>query len=109
METRIQAAWKRLPLEPLFGEAELMTITVSHEVSLDWTSFFGNASSAIEAPEPGDPEFDAFTQINRAVFDEFAAYDRLRLQCETRIRCGRLRSTDHSGVGQVVRMQRTRS
>ena len=89
LSSRIDRSWHRLPIEALFGEARLQTISYPQVTTENWQAFFGAACAGVEAPEPADPEFSRFEQINREVFDTFAVDGQLRIEYETRVTFGR--------------------
>jgi len=85
LASRVEAAFRRLPAEALFGSARLGALVYPQQCRENWETFFGAACAGVEAPEPGDPEFARFEQINREVFDTFAADGWLTMEYETRV------------------------
>jgi SAM-dependent methyltransferase len=85
---RQEQAWHRTPLENLFGDNQLQTLSYGQSHMEDWTGFFGAARAGIEAPERTDPDFAQFEAINREVFDAFAVDGRIKIDYETRTSFG---------------------
>ena len=92
MTRRIDQAWRRLPMQALFGQAIIQTLSHRQAHTQDWTAFFGAACSGIEAPKPGDPDYAAFEAINREVFDAFAVEGQFQMDFETRVEFGQPRT-----------------
>jgi len=88
LSRRIDQAWHRMPVEALFGQAQLQSMTYCQAHKQDWTAFFGAACSGIEAPERDDPDFAAFESINREVFEAFAVEGVFEIEYETRVTVG---------------------
>jgi SAM-dependent methyltransferase len=88
LSTRKEKTWHRIPVQALFGDAQLRTLSYRQSHSEDWTAFFGAACAGIEAPDRNDEEFEAFEAINREVFEAFAVDDEIQIDYETRVTFG---------------------
>lgn len=88
LTTRIENAWRKASLTDLFGTAPTHTLRYPQTYRQDWPAFFGAARSGIEAPEPGDAEFEQFQAINRAVFEAFAVAGEIPMEYETQLTFG---------------------
>ena len=79
-----------MPMERLFGAAEIQQRRYHQSANEDWTAFFGAACSGIEAPTRADDDFAQFEALNREVFDAFASAGRIQIEYETRVSFGQL-------------------
>ena len=86
--SRVSKVWLGMPPQELFGKAQIHTRTYQQSRMDDWTIFFGTACTWLEAPEPGDPEFDLYETLNREVFDAFAVNGAVRIDYETHVAFG---------------------
>jgi SAM-dependent methyltransferase len=83
-----EEAWHQMPMQDLFGEGQIRTLTYCQAHIEDWTAFFGAACAGIEAPESSDADFAQFEAINREVFDAFAVNGKIRIDYETQVSFG---------------------
>jgi SAM-dependent methyltransferase len=86
--SRVSKVWLGMPPQELFGEGQIHTRTYQQSRSDDWPTFFGTACTWLEAPEPGDPEFDLYETLNREVFDAFAVNGAVQIDYETHVAFG---------------------
>ena len=86
--TRVSKVWIGMPREELFGEGQIHTRTYQQSRIDDWTTFFGTACTWLEAPEPGDPEFEQYESLNREVFEAFAVNGAVKIDYETQLAFG---------------------
>lgn len=90
LANRVDKSWHRMPVQCLFGDSPVYTLTYHQSHTEDWTAFFGAARAGNEAPEPNDPDWGQFEALNRQVFDAFAVDGRIQVDYETRVQYGRL-------------------
>jgi SAM-dependent methyltransferase len=90
MAGRIDHSWQKMSIQDLFGTRPVRVLNYPQVLAEDWTDYFNGACTGIEAPEPGDPEFEQFKAINRMVFEAFAVDGRIRMNYETRVHFGQL-------------------
>jgi SAM-dependent methyltransferase len=86
--SRVDRVWHEVPAKALFGKAQIRTRSYRQSRTDDWTAFFGAACGWLEAPEPGDREFELFEQINREVFEAFAVNGAVRVEYKTQVELG---------------------
>jgi SAM-dependent methyltransferase len=86
--SRIDNAWRRMPLEAVFGKGPIRATTYRQLHTQDWTALFGNACAGIEAPEHTQPDFGQFEALNREVFDAFAIDGKIQISYETGVSLG---------------------
>jgi SAM-dependent methyltransferase len=89
VSARIEKAWHKTPVEALFGDGRIHTLSYCQSHTEGWSAFFGAACAGIEAPEPTDREFAQFEILNRKVFDTFAVNGEIQIDYETRVSFGR--------------------
>jgi SAM-dependent methyltransferase len=90
MSKRIEKSWHNTPIQQLFGDGEIQTLSYPQTHSEGWTEFFGAACAGVEAPERDDPEFAQFEAINREVFEQFAVNDKIQIDYETQVNFGQI-------------------
>lgn len=88
MMNRVNKAWHGMPAQTLFGKGHIHTRSYRQSRTDDWTAFFGSECSGLEAPEPGDPEFEPLEALSREVFDAFAVNGVVQVEYETHIAFG---------------------
>jgi|SRR5579859_607882 len=88
LTSRIDKAWHSTPIEELFGDSPLETLSYRQTHRQDWTAFLGAACSGIESPEPGEPDFARFEAIQREVFGGFAVNGEFEMAYETKVTFG---------------------
>jgi predicted DCC family thiol-disulfide oxidoreductase YuxK len=88
LNSRIEKAWHQTPVEELFGDGQIHTLSYRQSQTEDWTAFFGAACAGIEAPEYTDRDFDQFETVNRQVFDAFAVNGKIQIDYETHVSFG---------------------
>lgn len=86
--TKMEKAWHRTPVQDLYGEGQIHTLSYRQSHTEGWTAFFGAACAGIEAPERNDPGFVQFEALNRQVFDAFAVHGRIQIDYETQVSFG---------------------
>ena len=86
--TRMEKTWHRMPVQALFEDAKIHTLSYRQSLTVGWTAFFGAACSGIEAPACNDEDFVAFEALNREVFEVFAVDGRIQIDYETRVSFG---------------------
>jgi len=92
MMKELKQAWHGMPERKLFGNCDIHRRSYRQSRTDDWTTFLGSECSALEAPEPGDPEFGLFEAIIREVFDAFAVNGIVQVEYETQITFGQPRA-----------------
>jgi ubiquinone/menaquinone biosynthesis C-methylase UbiE len=85
---RVEKAQYETPLQDLFGEGQIYTLSYRQLHVEEWTAFFGAACAGIETPESADQDFVKFEEINRQVFDTFAVDGKIQIDYETRVLFG---------------------
>ena len=90
LANRVDRSWHRTPVQPLFGDGPIHTLSYRQSYIEDWAAFFGAACAGIEAPERNDPDWAQFETLNRQVFDAFAVDGRIQIDYETRLQYGKL-------------------
>jgi SAM-dependent methyltransferase len=90
MAERIDHTWQKMSFQDLFGNRPMRRLSYPQTFLEDWTTFFNGACTGIEAPEPGDPEFEKFKAINHEVFEAFAVNGKISIHYETQVRYGKL-------------------
>ncbi len=90
MSERIDRTWHRMTIQDLFGDRPVRSLSYPQRLTEDWPTFFNGACTGIEAPEPGDPEFEQFKAINREVFEAFAVDGKMSIAYETQVHFGKL-------------------
>lgn len=86
--SRVARLWHGMPAQALFGEGHIHTRSYRQSRTDDWTAFFGAACTWLEAPEPGDHEFELFEALNREVFEAFAVNGVIKIEYETQVAFG---------------------
>ena len=86
--TRMEKNWHSVPIQTLFADAQVHTLSYRQSHTEGWTAFFGAACAGIEAPARDDPDFCAFEALNRQVFEAFAVEGRIQIDYETRVSFG---------------------
>jgi SAM-dependent methyltransferase len=86
--SRVDRVWVEMPPEELFGKGQIHTRIYRQSRTDDWTTYFGAACTWLEAPEPGDHEFERFEAINREVFEAFAVNGAIKIDYETHVAFG---------------------
>ena len=61
-------------------------------IDRDWTSFFGASCAGISAPPGDDRDFGRFEEINREVFEAFQEAGMIRINYETTLTVGKLKT-----------------
>ena len=89
--SRVARVWHGMPMQALFAEGRIHTRSYPQSRTDDWTAFFGRACSWLEAPEPGDPEFELFEALYREVFEAFAVNGAIKIEYETHVAFGQPR------------------
>ena len=90
LASRIEKSWPRTPVQDLFGDGQIHTLSYRQSHPEDWTAFFGAACAGIEAPKPNDRDFEQFEALNREVFDTFAVNSKIQIVYETQVSFGQL-------------------
>jgi SAM-dependent methyltransferase len=85
---RIEKSWHRTPIQNLFGDGRIYTLSYRQSHTEDWTAFWGAACAGIEAPESDDRDFVRFEALNREVFDAFMVNGKIRIDYETQVSFG---------------------
>ncbi len=85
---RMEKSWHRLPIEALFEDARIYTLSHCQSHTEDWTAFLGAACAGIEAPARNDEDFAAFEALNRQVFEAFVVGGNIQIDYETRVSFG---------------------
>lgn len=88
LANRMERARYETPIQNLFGDGQIRTLSYPQSHTEGWTAFFGAACAGIEAPEPADRDFAKFEAINRQVFDAFAVDGKIQIDYETRVSFG---------------------
>ena len=88
LATRIDQARHNTPVQDLFGDVRIQTLSYRQSQFEDWAAFLGAARAGIEAPEPDDREYAEFEAINRQAFDTFEVNGLLRIDYETEVSFG---------------------
>lgn len=88
MASRQKKSWHRTPIQTLFGEGQIHTLSYRQTYPEDWIAFFGAACAGIEAPDPNDRGFVQFEALNRDVFDTFAVNGIIQIEYETQVSFG---------------------
>jgi SAM-dependent methyltransferase len=91
LASKIETSWPRTPVQDLFGEGRIDTLSFRQSQTNDWTAFFGAACARIEAPERQDQEFVQFEALHREVFDAFAMNGTIQTEYETHVSFGQPR------------------
>ena len=86
--TRMEKTWRRMPVQALFEDAQIHTLSYRQSHTEGWTAFFGAACAGIEAPACNDEDFVAFEALNRKVFEVFAVDGKIQIDYETRVSFG---------------------
>ena len=86
--SRMEKARYETPIQNLFGEGQIHTLSYRQSHTEGWPAFFGAACAGIEAPEPTDRDFAEFEAINRQVFDVFAVDGKIEIEYETCVSFG---------------------
>lgn len=85
---RMEKTWHRMPIQALFPDAPIHTLSYRQSHTEGWTAFFGAACAGIEAPALDDEDFVAFEALNRRVFETFAVDGKIQIDYETRVSFG---------------------
>jgi ubiquinone/menaquinone biosynthesis C-methylase UbiE len=85
---KIEKSWHRTPVQNLFGDGQIHTLSYPQSHTEDWTAFFGAACAGIEAPERADRGFAQFEATNRDIFGAFAVDGKIQIDYETRVQFG---------------------
>lgn len=88
LTSRIETSSYRMPVQDLFGVAQIHTLGYLQSHTEDWAAFFGAACSGIESPERSDHTFANFEVVNREVFDKFAHDGKIVINYETQVTFG---------------------
>ena len=88
VSNRIEKSWHRTPVEDLFGQGQIYTLSFPQSHTESWTAFFGAACAGLEAPAREDQDFAQFEAINREVFNSFAVDGKIQIEYETQISFG---------------------
>ncbi len=83
--SRSEQARHSVPIQRLFGNGQMHTLSYRQSLTEGWEAFFGAACAGIEAPERNDGDFPRFEEINREVFDAFSVDDKIRIEYETTV------------------------
>lgn len=88
LTSKTERVWHKTPVENLFGDGQIFTLSYRQSQVEDWRAFWGAACSGIEAPTRRDQEFKHFEAINREVFDFFAVDGIIQIDYETQVSFG---------------------
>lgn len=86
--SRMEQTWHRTPVQALFGDGQIHTLSYRQSHMEGWTEFFGAACAGIEAPERHERDFAPFETLNREVFETFAVNDKIQIDYETHVSFG---------------------
>ena len=86
--SRMEKARYETPVQNLFGDGQVHTLSYRQSHTEGWKAFFGASCAGIEAPEPTDRDFFKFEAINRQVFDAFAVDGKIQIDYETCVSFG---------------------
>jgi ubiquinone/menaquinone biosynthesis C-methylase UbiE len=86
--SKTELSWHKTPIQNLFGNGQIHTLSYPQSHTEDWTAFFGAACAGIEAPNSNDPDFVQFETLNREVFDAFAVNGKIEIDYETQVSFG---------------------
>ncbi len=88
LSSKQERSWHKMPIQHLFGDGQIYTLSYHQSHTEDWMEFFGAACAGIEAPNREDEEFEQFEAINRQVFDAFAKNGKIQINYETQVSFG---------------------
>lgn len=86
--SKVELSWHKTPIQNLFGNGRIHTLSYPQSYTEDWTAFFGAACAGIEPPDHSDPDFVQFESLNRQVFDAFAVNGKIEIDYETQVSYG---------------------
>ncbi len=86
--SKMEQSWHRTPVQNLFGNGQIYTLSYRQSHTEDWMAFFGAACAGIEAPNPHDQDFVQFEALNRQAFDAFAVNGKIQVDYETQVSFG---------------------
>jgi SAM-dependent methyltransferase len=88
---RMRAAHTVTDARTFFEPSSVETTRIEADHAEGIEPFVGAALAALEAPEPGDADFEAYVAAHREAFEEAAPDGVLRLRYDTVVTVGRLR------------------
>lgn len=86
--SRMEKSWHNMPIQSLFGQGHIQTLSYAQSHTEGWRAFFGAACAGIEAPERQDQDFAEFEALNREVFERFAVKGKIQIDYETHVSFG---------------------
>jgi SAM-dependent methyltransferase len=95
--SRREKTWRRTPLQALFGNSLLCTLSHPQSHRESWSAFFGAACAGIEAPVRNEEDFVQFERLHREVFDTFAVNGEIQIDYEIQVSFGQPLSSGQAG------------